>query len=156
MDREKIVTSVIASLTTAVLIFLGSALFGFFTVKIEETQIPAIARTFINDPNSREALLSAMEQSGAFAGEKGDQGEQGIVGDRGTSGPPWIPTGAIILMSKNHNCPENTRSLADFNIQTYRQSNFYEATKAVATSDSSWDINTHNWDGLTYRVCMFE
>lgn len=85
MDSDKIITTVVASLITALVIFAGSRVFGFFEVHVERSEIPAIARAFVDDDDSLSALMNAMAASGEFVGPRGPEGPQG---PRGVQGPP--------------------------------------------------------------------
>lgn len=67
-----------------------------------------------------------------------------------------LPDGAIVMVSKDTQCPSASTELTQFNIQTYRRdTELHRATFEVALSNSSWDVNAENWDGLTFRTCLF-
>lgn len=107
MDRDKVITSVVASVVTALLFFVGSTIFGVMKVQVDRTQIPAIASAFIDEENNLKALLSAMEEHGGFKGSQGVQGVQGNDGDQGDIGPPWNPTWGSFELRASSNNPAN-------------------------------------------------
>lgn len=66
-----------------------------------------------------------------------------------------VPSGSILLLSKDRNCPPGSQRLADFAIQTNRtQTQLHSKTIAVTNGDTSWDVNANNWDGLTFKTCL--
>lgn len=88
MDKEKVITSVVASVVTAAVLYVGAVAFDFFTVAIDPTDIPQVAREFVNDDDARDALLSFMakDEGQRFRGPQGEQGDQGQRGEQGLPG----------------------------------------------------------------------
>lgn len=93
MDREKVITSVVASIVTAAIMSVGAIAFNFFTVQLNPTDIPQVARTFVNDENSRDALLDFMARDSdqRFRGLRGEQGSPGKRGEQGVPGETPLP-----------------------------------------------------------------
>jgi len=86
MDREKVITSVVASTITAMVMYIGLSAFDFFKVQLDPTDIPAVAREFVNKDDNRDALLNFMARDSdqrfrGPRGERGDRGEQGLPGE---------------------------------------------------------------------------
>jgi hypothetical protein len=151
MSKEILIATV-SSLVTALVVFTVSQFLGLYTIHIERTQVPEIASAFINNDNNLDALLDAMEKHGGFVGPKGQEGPEG---PRGSQGPAWAPNGALVLYARDVPCPQGSQQLSDFNIQTYRPSKYHAKSVQASTGDSTWDVNEKNWDGRTYRVCLY-
>lgn len=95
MDREKAITSVVASAITAVVLYVGAIAFDFFSVSLDPTDVPKVAREFVNDADTRDTLLNFMarDDDQRF---RGPPGADGIEGPRGPQGPlGQVPDAAV-------------------------------------------------------------
>jgi hypothetical protein len=113
MDRERIATSVIASVITAAALYIGALVFDFFTVSLDPTDVSDVAREFINDDDAREALLRSMakDEEQRFRGPQGDRGAQGPPGESGEA--PNISLQFFKLSSAKDNPASESATLGE-------------------------------------------
>ncbi len=107
MNRDRVITTVVASVATALIIFFGQVAFGLVKVGVQTTQIPVVARAVVNDDDIREALFSKMKDDGGFKGDQGVQGIQGEQGEQGEVGPIWKPEISQFSLVAQKDNPKN-------------------------------------------------
>ena len=113
MDKGKVVTSVVASAITAIVLYLGALVFKLITVHLNPTDIPAVARAFVNDDDAREVLLRylALDEKDRFRGPEGPTGPQG---EQGIPGPPSsVPIGAVMAFDSVNGCPSGWTNMGE-------------------------------------------
>ena len=96
MKKEIIIVVVSAVVGGIVSLALGG-LIGIFDKTITESQLNAVARKIVDEPDRRDVVLRHMEGSDLFKGERGspgDEGPQGLLGPPGVQGPAG-PEGAV-------------------------------------------------------------
>ena len=148
MDKDKAITSVIASTITAAVLYIGAILFDFFTVSLDPTDIPQVARQFINDDDARNALLSFMarDEEQRFRGTQGQQGEQGERGEQGLPGEiPSMSLKFFTLSSARDNPASETASLGEQQFCSLSRVHLPHASQAcgciIQKQNNTWTLD---------------
>ena len=148
MDKEKVTTSVIASVITAAVLYVGSLAFDFFTVSLDPTDIPRVAREFIDDDNARDALLGYMarDEEQRFRGLPGEQGEPGERGEQGIPGDmPSMSLEFFHLGSAKDNPASDTIALGEHQFCSLSRVHLPHASQAcgciLQQENTAWKLD---------------
>ena len=66
-----------------------------------------------------------------------------------------IPSGAIILIARNTNCPGGSSAIAKSAIQVSRGDGNLHKKSSSVSEDTSWNI-TKYYDGMVFKMCLYQ
>lgn len=148
MDREKVITSVVASMATAAILYVGASFFNFFTISLDPTDIPQVAREFVNDEDARKALLSFMaeDEGQRFRGPRGEQGGQGERGEQGPLGEAPSMISEFFSLSSASNAPASeTAMLGEYQFCSLSRVHLPHASQAcgciLQQENTTWTLD---------------
>lgn len=82
---------------------------------LTDSQIQKVSSSFVDNKATREVLLTKMDESGRFVGDKGEPGPSGPPGKDGPPGPATWPKGEYCVLSpKWEKCPAGFERAANF------------------------------------------
>ena len=102
---------------------------------------------------SAKAAISTWAQAPVL--EKLESAE--AVADRLLTEGVAVPSGAIVLLSNESECPEASERISDFNMAVHtHNATYFERSKASASANSNWpSAETTHWDRWAYKACLF-